>query len=83
MDGSPQASGPFAMNDANLPNLPVPTCLEVIRDQTAHLRGAEGVQVEHPIDGDLDWLILLIVGIRHSTSVPQSTGKAKSEGGIG
>src|SRR6266496_6806234 len=55
VDGPAQVPDSFAMDDSDPQDGPGAAFGEVIRDDALDIGRAEGVQIEHAIDGQLDW----------------------------
>lgn len=54
MDGSPERSGSFSMNDSNLKDVSDPAFGKVVRDQILQLARIKRVEVENTVDRKLD-----------------------------
>jgi hypothetical protein len=59
MDGLPQRSGAFSMNDAHFEDSLFPTSRQVIRHQLLHFPRAEGMQVQCAVNGQFNRLRLV------------------------
>ena len=62
MDRLAQGASPLAMNNAHLNNTSLKTSCEIIRHQLMDFRRLERVQIQHPINRQLDWVILIHLG---------------------
>lgn len=57
MHGFAKRAGALAVNDAHLEDATFHTSIQVIIYQPMNFAGLERMQVQHAIDGELDWLI--------------------------
>jgi len=58
VDGFAEGAGAFAVNDADSSDAKFKTLFDVVGDKVAEFVGAEGVEIEFPIDGDFDGIFL-------------------------
>jgi len=51
------------MDDSHFVNVLFETCVEIFIHHGGHLLGVEGVEVQDPVDGDMDYVIIVLCQI--------------------
>ena len=57
MHAPAKRAGSFAVDNPNLENSPCPARRQIVRDEVFNLAGLKRMEVENPINRNLDWLV--------------------------